>query len=428
LEQKEQILARDASERLDNTQHEVRVLDEHYAALASRITLLTQRIESVEEWWRRATGLRDSISAYADEASDGLDDVANALVQSSERLADNLESHARTLRSDQEDLDQRLQLLRHEIQPLRDRLDRASAGLGATTAELRTLRANEADLQGMLATLPRLRKEQERVQALRDELMRSRQIRREERARRRADAAADVQDMLGPRVQVTVRQFSDSRSIKYLMDSMLRGSGLRYSTISETLANSFLPEQLINLVERGDAKTAAALSGMPTDRIARVLSMLNEPEFLSALCEADLEDDVDFLLADHGQLKSIENLSTGQKCATLLPVLLTDMDRCLILDQPEDHLDTTYLIETVVRQMARRSKVGAQTIVITHNPNIPVLGEAELVVRLQSDGHRARIESEGVFSDPLVAKGILQLMEGGREAFSRRAAFYKASI
>lgn len=78
-------------------------------------------------------------------------------------------------------------------------------------------------------------------------------------------------------------------------------------------------------------------------------------------------------------------LSTGQKCNTILPILLLDSDNPLSIDQPEDNVDNSFVFDSVVKNV-RQVKRRRQLIFVTHNPNIPVLGGAEKVVVLDSNG------------------------------------------
>ena len=80
-------------------------------------------------------------------------------------------------------------------------------------------------------------------------------------------------------------------------------------------------------------------------------------------------------------------------------------------------------MDTLIKSILRRSPSG-QLIVSTHNANIPVLGEARLVIHLGSDGSRGYVEHSAALDDPQIVKAITTLLEGGAEAFERRAKFY----
>ena len=138
---------------------------------------------------------------------------------------------------------------------------------------------------------------------------------------------------------------------------------------------------------------------------------------------APLEDSVDFALLDGQGYKVTSNLSMGQRCTVVLPMLLAEEREAIVLDQPEDHLDNAFIVETLVSAIRERS-VGGQVIVATHNANIPVLGDARQVIVLASDGRRGFVTSADPLDAETSVEAITTLMEGGRAAFERRAEFY----
>jgi len=90
-----------------------------------------------------------------------------------------------------------------------------------------------------------------------------------------------------------------------------------------------------------------------------------------------------------------------------------------VLDQPEDDLDNHLIYELIVQQL-REVKLRRQVIVITHNPNIVVNGDAELVIAFAARGGETQKECEGSLQEKPVRSAICQIMEGGREAFDQR--------
>ena len=109
----------------------------------------------------------------------------------------------------------------------------------------------------------------------------------------------------------------------------------------------------------------------------------------------------------------------------MLLLLLLESDAPLIVDQPEDDLDNRFITEGIVPRI-REEKRKRQFIFSTHNANIPVLGDAELILGLsasgEADGNRARIAPEhmGSIDSPTVRALVEEVLEGGREAFETR--------
>jgi ABC-type sulfate/molybdate transport systems ATPase subunit len=93
----------------------------------------------------------------------------------------------------------------------------------------------------------------------------------------------------------------------------------------------------------------------------------------------------------------------------------------LLIDQPEDNLDNAFIYETVVKSV-RGVRGKRQLIFVTHNPNIPVLGDAQRVVVLQSNGRMGSVKAVGTVDE--VKDEIETVLEGGREAFRRRKERY----
>lgn len=92
-----------------------------------------------------------------------------------------------------------------------------------------------------------------------------------------------------------------------------------------------------------------------------------------------------------------------------------------MIDQPEDNLDNGFIYETVVKALLD-IKTRRQLVFVTHNANIPVLGDAERIFVLESDGMHSRIANQGGVTE--CKDDILSLLEGGEEAFQRRGQRY----
>lgn len=123
-----------------------------------------------------------------------------------------------------------------------------------------------------------------------------------------------------------------------------------------------------------------------------------------------------------------DNLSFGQKAVGMLLIILqgaTELGeyRPLLIDQPEDDLDNSYIYHTLVKEF-HRIKKSRQLIIATHNPNIPIAGDAENILIFNSDGQNGWIEHSGTIDDKAVSSKVLQILEGDFEAFSRRAIKY----
>jgi len=123
--------------------------------------------------------------------------------------------------------------------------------------------------------------------------------------------------------------------------------------------------------------------------------------------------------SDGENFRSILEGSPGQKTAALLAFLLSYGSEPIILDQPEDDLDNYLIYDLIVTQL-RTIKRDRQVIVVTHNANIVVNGDAEYVAALEARGGQTRVVTDGGLQEDNVRKTICEIMEGGEKAFETR--------
>jgi energy-coupling factor transporter ATP-binding protein EcfA2 len=129
--------------------------------------------------------------------------------------------------------------------------------------------------------------------------------------------------------------------------------------------------------------------------------------------------------------RSLDALSAGQKATAALMLLLLDSEAPLVVDQPEDDLDNRFITDGVVPTM-RREKRRRQFLFSTHNANIPVLADAELIVVLTAQGDAAeggaraliRTEHMGSIDSRAVRELVEEILEGGQMAFEMRRLKY----
>lgn len=125
-----------------------------------------------------------------------------------------------------------------------------------------------------------------------------------------------------------------------------------------------------------------------------------------------------------GPGRLLRERSLGQIRAVVLGFYLASGGNApLLLDQPEDHLDAVFLAETVVGYV-HSAKERRQVIVATHNANLTVLGDAELVLPLEAGGGQSRVVDSGSVDSPKTLERVVRLLEGGREAYRTRAERY----
>lgn len=180
-------------------------------------------------------------------------------------------------------------------------------------------------------------------------------------------------------------------------------------------------EDLLANVKQRLVEGDATLGGHLRNYLER---KLERPGFVDHVLCWFPEDDlrIEYSRAGDGQSwNAIKQGSQGQRSAALLAFLLAFGDEPLVLDQPEDDLDNHLIYDLIVRQI-RENKLRRQLIVVTHNPNVVVNGDAELVHVLDFTNGQCRVVQAGALQQKSVREEVCRVMEGGREAFSRRWA------
>ena len=125
--------------------------------------------------------------------------------------------------------------------------------------------------------------------------------------------------------------------------------------------------------------------------------------------------------------KKLQQLSPGERGALLLIFyLLLDKDnKPLIIDQPEDNLDN-YSVANILVPFIRKAKANRQIILVTHNPNLAVVSDAEQVIYVNIDKENEyTFEYEsGSIENRSINERIVQVLEGAMPAFNKRKRKY----
>lgn len=209
---------------------------------------------------------------------------------------------------------------------------------------------------------------------------------------------------------------------------------------ARALINDLTLPVLLECLRKRDTKPITALRNAETDAAVfpqneaeLLLDRIAEPDLLSQLETVAVHDrpklSVTKKMAGIGGLakfvpRDFKRLSLGQQQSVLLALMLTSESRApLIVDQPEDNLDSEFIYKTLV-PVIRAAKERRQVIVVTHNANIAVLGDAELIVALKATSDQATVVARGSIDHPPTCEAACNILEGSREAFDRRAAIY----
>lgn len=205
---------------------------------------------------------------------------------------------------------------------------------------------------------------------------------------------------------------------KVFMEQLLekfKGTGITnnsYSQIAEVYSD--FTSLVVDIIDNG----AKGLDGIITEK---QLHKVNEivRETFSKLLYMNTPNYIE--IKYHG--KELSKHSIGQRASALVLFILTQKENNLIIiDQPEDDLDNQVIYNEIIKQIKQR-KEDVQFIFATHNANIPVLGDSEQVIAVDYKETQIGITA-GSIDDKEIQKKVVDIMEGGREAFTKRTEIY----
>lgn len=313
-----------------------------------------------------------------------------------------------------------------QARQLRKDLESLQVGAGNIARQGQQLREKKAQLAA-LETLHDQRKEElARLLEQRSKVLDQLDELREARFLARNNVARELNRVLSPRVRISLTRSGQFENYAAAIVDAFKGSGLKYGDLAPALAKNVSPRELLEAVEQDNVASIANAAGLSTDRTTRLMAHLREAD-LGSLGTANVEDLVEFQLLDGADYKDIGELSTGQRCTVVLPIVLQHRERIVIVDQPEDHIDNAFIADTLIISVLARDP-NSQIIFSSHNANIPVLGEANHVIQLGSDGKRGYVITAANLDSPEAVMAITTVMEGGLKAFDLRRTFYGRHI
>lgn len=310
-----------------------------------------------------------------------------------------------------------------EARMLRTELDKLVEGSGALARQVAGLEKQIAQIQAREKISAERRARLMELRKRRDKHLATLISIRDQRYDQRRQIAEGLTRALGPHIRIELERSSQFGEYAKAIANALRGSGMKYAELAATLSQRISTRELVEIIDQGDFEQLAELAEIPKDRAARLLGHLKDYG-TAEIATCDIEDNVQMSLLDGVEYKDIMHLSAGQRCTVILSIVLQHNERTLVIDQPEDHLDNAFIATTVIKALRERKGRG-QVILSTHNANIPVLGEADRVIELTSDGRNGFLQISQPLEHPEAVDAITNVMEGGRAAFEKRAEFYE---
>lgn len=286
-----------------------------------------------------------------------------------------------------------------------------------------SLRQSISSMEAVAAELSDLNAKQAQDMAQRADLRGQRDALADELYSLRLAEVEKINSEFGEQIVLTLEQGVLTAPHCKLIEELLQRSNLRnQADVARDLAEKVRPSDLVDIIEASDAKRLSDALGRDLGQMTRLVSHLLDSSRLYELEEIVPEDNLEITMLVRGEARPIEHLSKGQMATALLPLILRDADYPLLVDQPEDDLDNAFVSEKLIDRLKSLSK-RRQLIFVTHNANIPVLGEAERVTVMEMDGPRMALPCQSGTVDQM-KDAIIRLLEGGKAAFNSRQHRY----
>jgi energy-coupling factor transporter ATP-binding protein EcfA2 len=315
---------------------------------------------------------------------------------------------------DQVELTKRGQVIRKEV-------DQYKEGAGELSRQMQNLKKEMSRVESIQSLNIDIKNRLVEIQHVRNQALDNLDNTREKITQLRQGVCDNLNKFLSPKIRVKLEQLSQLEEYEEVLIGAMKGSGIKYNELAPMICQAIPPRILLNLVEESNVDEFIVLISVSKERAFRVLNALKSS--VDQIATVRLEDEITFELLDGSEYKGFDELSTGQRCTVILPIILEHQDTVLVVDQPEDHIDNAFIVDTLISSIQRRAD-SSQIVLTTHNANIPVLGKASEVIHLNSDGTRGYIVNEGKLDSPDIVEAISNVMEGGKQAFKRRADFY----
>lgn len=447
-------------------------LSEEQQALIAKQPLYLKADLLVDGWKEEARGVSESIEGliaaleiFPSEIDESLKPLAE--IQTLEQLRSEINAHGNTLRKIMKEADasiksvvdtegeltgeskKRYDAWKASQEKYTQEYNTAKSAASSQESHLKTLSELEEKISGISKRIDRAIKEMESLGSPENEFIELRQQwvnLHKTRGDLYEEQCTKLTELSGGAIRATALKGADVSSIEELLKSTIKGSGLRTQKIEDFLegvSNSDDPiaswggalQELEQLsyhtpdenddVDNPEAPNLLAY-GFAKPDLTKLASKLT-PETWLELVLTPMEDNTTFdYQTKEGEYIPFENASAGQQATALLFTLLNQPGPPLIIDQPEDDLDNQIIFEIVNRLW--NAKTRRQIIFSSHNANLVVNGDAELVVccdyRIAGDYSRGHVANEGAIDIPEISDSIQTIMEGGEKAFKLRLDKY----
>lgn len=315
----------------------------------------------------------------------GMDDLISRLKERIDSLADEFAEIKREIKDDTLDVDSFVKMTA-ELQKTKEKLKQLSEEASSKSKiEASFTKATRERNEALLATYNAYKAETERINQNQTEL----------------------------KIEITFK--GDREGFKAQLKNDFKGTGIsdiKYQAICDSFTD------YAAIIEDWIVCDGSKLKGIVTPGEYVKLEDKLRGQY-EELLNRQVENKVDIYY--HGKL--LRQHSIGQRASALILFILTQDDNDIIfIDQPEDDLDNKVIYDEVITAIAQK-KPYMQFIFATHNANIPVLGDSERVLVVEFQESRIDVAKGNIDLDS-THKQIVDIMEGGKEAFDKRQLIY----
>jgi len=424
--QKEKFESADKEEKM--RADEKRFIGEIEEYLNSLSDQLVNINEEISDFQTRSLGTRIFLNeTLLKPLSTSLVEVLKKVRTNNEGIVKNIESFAKQIQGVTETLEEKHEKQQNEFVKLKQAFDKHKAYI----TKYNKLSKSVDDKKNLQKKLDEAITKRDKIKKQRARIVLEFNKIKQDIFSKRLSKVQELNSGLEGAIRITLTFNGITDEYQELLKTSLQGSGMRYNTLIPAIIQNFSPDRFASIVHNRDEKTMKTIAGIDELRSKAIFDALIETDQIYSIEALYTPDLPEFLLKIREQgankIGSVDNylptdqLSTGQRCTTVLPIVFAVSTNPLIIDQPEDNLDNRYITETI-HKMIRKLKGTRQLVFITHNPNIPVLADAEQNIFLRYSGRLSSVNAIGTVQD--VKNSILDLLEGGREAFKIRKTLY----
>lgn len=428
---------------------------ERFEALNQQVEVMEQKgvdeyVEGQEEWEQERAALSNLRQDVKDVEQEILSlDLAEQLSTAdiddgpNEELLDSANEAIAALKSDlsqyEEKLEETVSEGREEIETIRESwneenvqreeehealADEIQEEIGVDIEEFFNKKADLEDLRGVSEELAEKEDELETAKEEKEGLLEDLQTARQNLSQARSEGIEKLNTHLG-NVRVSLHSQSNRDEYTDWVNHVLEGSGV-WTEHKKQITETIDPPRLAEIVRNDEIETLSDVADVTPTTAENFITHDDLNEQLTKLELFEIHDRPVIELNDGGW-KELSEMSDGQQCTALLSITMVERDVPLIIDQPEDMLDNKFIFTDVV-DIIRSIKQERQVLAATHNANIPILGDAEQIIVMRSNGRAGFYRNCGSIDDEEIKSLAQNILEGGERAFRRRREMYRRVV